>query len=196
DFAGEISFSAVVDEEAYSQGSRAVAKTDFAQCDAVVIAELFPADAQRPTPLGITGKVLYDITVKGRAAHGFLPHEGINAVEDAARIIAALDRLNLYDHPEYGKGNLCTLKIEGGYQIYTVVVPDRCRVEVNRLLVPGETSQSALQDMRHLVSSLNLASEVEVTLKAPVYESYVMDRDEPILQALDEVYPLVMGGEK
>ncbi len=195
DFAGELLFSAVVDEEAYSKGTLKLAGTDFGQCDAVVIAEPFPADEQHPTPIGITGKVLYDITVKGKAAHGFLPHEGINAVEEAARILTALDRLNLRTHPEYGKGNYSTLKIEGGYQIYTVVVPDVCRVEINRLLVPGETSQSALQDMRDLVASLNLSADVDVTLKAPVYESYVLNNDEPILQVLNEIYPLVMGGK-
>ncbi len=27
-------------------------------------------------PLGITGKVLYDVTVKGHAAHGFRPPPG------------------------------------------------------------------------------------------------------------------------
>ncbi|MCE5208795.1 MAG: M20/M25/M40 family metallo-hydrolase [Chloroflexi bacterium] len=193
DFAGEISLSAVIDEEAYSKGTRAAMATDFAGCDAVVIAEAYSADETHAIPLGITGKILYEITVKGKAAHGFFPDKGINAIEESARILSALDRLNMRTHPNFGKGSLCTLKIEGGYQIYTVVVPDRCRFEINRMLVPGETSQMALQDMHELVRSLDLKAEVEIKLKPPVYESFIMQRNEPILQILDEVYPLVTG---
>ena len=146
-----------------------------------------------PMPLGITGKVLYDITVKGRAAHGFRPHLGINAVEEAARILAALDQLPMLKHPDFGTGNFCTLKIEGGYDIYTVVVPDRCRFEVNRMLVPGETTASALKDMKSLIDSLDLQSEVDVQLKPPKYESFVMDPEEPILKTFHQVYIEVMG---
>ena len=193
DFGGELSFSAVVDEEAYSKGTLAALETDFAGCDAVLIPEAYPATRTTPTPLGITGKVLYNITVKGHASHAFLPHEGINAVEEAAKIIAALDRLNLREHPDFGRGNYSTIKIEGGYQIYSVVVPDRCRFEVNRMLVPGETSQMALEDMRKLVNSLDLRSEVDIELKPPVYESFKLERQQEIVQIFDEVYSEVMG---
>ena len=195
DFAGELSFSAVIDEEAYSKGSRAAMKTDFAQCDGVLLAEPFNGDEHMRIPLGITGKILYDITVKGRPAHAFLPHEGINAVEEAARILTALDRLEMTAHPQFGKGTLSTLKIEGGYQVYSVMVPDRCRIEINRMLVPGETSQSAIEDMRRLIDSLNLQAEVEVNLKPPKYEAFIIDRNHPYMVLLHEAYREVMQSE-
>ncbi|NIN66696.1 MAG: peptidase dimerization domain-containing protein, partial [Anaerolineae bacterium] len=62
--------------------------------------------------------------VNGKAAHGFRPHLGVNAVEDAAKIIANLDRLELREHPDFGTGTVCTLKTEGGYTKYSVVVPE------------------------------------------------------------------------
>ena len=107
-FCGELSFSGVIDEEAYSKGARAMMDTDLSGCDAIVLAEPYPGDETKPIPLGITGKVLYEIHVEGRAAHGFRPHLGINAVEEAARIVAALDRLSMRDHPSFGRGNTCT----------------------------------------------------------------------------------------
>ena len=122
-------------------------KTDLAECDAIVLGEPYLGAEDKPIPLGITGKVLYDILVKGNAAHGFSPQLGINAVEDAARIIASLDKLRMQNHPDFGQGNYSTLKIEGGYTVYSVVVPDRCRFEINRLLVPGETIATAVEDM-------------------------------------------------
>jgi acetylornithine deacetylase/succinyl-diaminopimelate desuccinylase family protein len=194
-FHGELSFSGVVDEEAYSKGARAMLATDLAGCDAIVLAEPYSGDEGKPIPLGITGKVLYDLTVKGHAAHGFSPHLGINAVEEAARIVAALDRLPMREHPDFGRGNTCTLKIEGGYQVYSVVVPDRCHVEINRLLVPGETTETAIEDIEELVGSLNLKAEVEVHIKPPRYEPFLMNRDEPIVQVFQGVYHGVMGAE-
>ena len=192
-FGGELSFSGVIDEEAYSQGARAMLATDLADSDAIILAEPYPGDESKPIPLGITGKVLYELTVKGHAAHGFRPHLGINAVEEASRIVTSLEHLHLREHPKFGRGSTCTLKIEGGYQVYSVVVPDHCRVEINRLLVPGETTDTALQDMEQLVKSLNLKAEVKVALKPPQYEPFLMSRHEPILQVFHQAYREVMG---
>jgi len=191
-FGGELSFSGVIDEEAYSKGARAMLATDLAECDAIVLAEPYAGDESKPIPLGITGKILYDITVKGHAAHGFHPQLGINAVEEAAQIIASLDRLPMRDHPDF-QGNYCTLKIEGGYTVYSVVVPDRCRVEINRLLVPGETTAAAVADMEELVSSLDLKAEVEVGLKPPKYEPFIVGKSEPILEVFHQAYQDVVG---
>jgi len=192
-FDGELSFSAVIDEEGYSKGAKAMMQTDYRNVDAVVLAEPYPGNEDKPIPLGITGKILYDVLVKGKAAHAFSPQNGVNAVEEAGKILAHLDRLHFKTHPDFGSGNYCTLKIEGGYKIYSVVVPDRCRFEVNRLLVPGETAEEAIIDMKALVESLNLSSDVEVKTKPPRYEAYVMSKNAPIIQVFDSVYREVVG---
>ena len=194
-FKGELSFSGVIDEEAYGKGAKAMLKTDYGSVDAIVLAEPYPGDETKPIPLGITGKILYDVHVKGRAAHGFRPHLGVNAIEEAGKILSNLSMLEFMEHPDFGKGNYSTLKIEGGYEIYSVVVPARCRFEVNRLLVPGETVKTAIGDMERLIGSLELESEVDVRTKPPRYEAYVMGRDEEIIQVFDLVYREVMGVE-
>ena len=194
-FNGELSFSGVIDEEAYSKGAKAMMDTDYGKVDAMVLAEPYPGDDTMPIPLGITGKILYDVLVKGKAAHGFRPRLGINAVEEAAKILAHMDQLKFREHPNFGTGNYCTLKIEGGYKVYSVVVPDLCRFEVNRLLVPGETADSAVSDMEQLIESLNLTADVEVKTKPPRYEAYMMSKDSPIIQVFDTVYREVMGKE-
>ena len=194
-FNGELSFSGIIDEEAYGEGAKAMLKTDYGKVDAIVLAEPYPGDETKPIPLGITGKILYDIHVKGRAAHGFRPQLGINAIEEAGEILASLDKLEFKEHPDFGRGNYSTLKIEGGYEIYSVVVPARCRFEVNRLLVPGETVETAIEDMERLISTLELESDVEVRTKPPRYEAYVMGKDEDIIRVFDSVYKEVMDVE-
>lgn len=195
-FRGELSFSGVIDQESTDKGAwRMMEDPRWRSLDGVVLTYSYCGDETKPIPLGLTGKVLYDVKVRGRAAHGFRPHLGVNAVEDAARIIANLDRLNLKEHPQFGKGTVCTLKTEGGYKVYTVVVPESARFEVNRLLVPGESVDYALADMRRLVDSLKLKSEVEVGIKPPRYEPYIASREAPLMGTLHKVYEKVMGRE-
>jgi succinyl-diaminopimelate desuccinylase len=192
DFIGELSFSGVIDEEAYGEGAKAMLKSHYRGVDAIVLAEPTVANKNKPTPLGITGKILYDIYVKGKAAHGFSPEQGINAIEQAGIIISRLDKLNISEH-HYFTGNYSTLKIEGGYEIYSVVVPSTCRFEINRLLVPGETVESAVKDMENLVEKLNLEAQVIIKSKPPFYVSYVLDKSQPIIQTFDWAYREVMG---
>jgi len=65
------------------------------------------------------------------------------------------------------------------YLIYSVVVPASARFEVNRLLVSGETLETAVADLERFIASLNLKSSVEVKIKPPKYEACVMDKDDP-----------------
>jgi succinyl-diaminopimelate desuccinylase len=191
---GELSFSGVVDQEATDIGAWEMMKVPkWRTLDGIVLTYSYCGNETKPIPLGLTGKILYNIKVKGKAAHGFRPHLGINAVDDAAKIICSLDNLKLKKHSDFGKGTICTLKTEGGYQKYSVVVPENARFEVNRLLVPGESIQYALDDMQTLVESLQLESEVEVGVKPPKYEPYISSKDEPLMQVLDSVYRQVIG---
>jgi succinyl-diaminopimelate desuccinylase len=194
EFNGALSFSGVVDQEAMDIGAWAMMEdAKWRSLDGIILTYSYCGDETKPIPLGLTGKILYDINVKGKAAHGFRPQLGINAIEDAAKIIANLDNLQLHDHPDFGKGTVCTLKTEGGYKKYTVVVPESARFEVNRLIVPGESIQYALDDMKRLVESLKLKSEVNVSVKPPKYEPYIASKDEPLMRILDKVYHQVMG---
>ena len=196
EFEGELSFSGVVDQEATDLGAwKMMEDPRWRSLDGIVLTYSYCGDGTKPIPLGLTGKILYDIHVKGRAAHGFRPHLGVNAVEDASRIISNLDKLKLKNHPQFGTGTLCTLKFEGGYDKYSVVVPERARFEVNRLLVPGENVEYALRDMEELVDSLNLSSEVDVRVKPPKYEPYIASKDEPLMRVLGKAYRDVFGRE-
>jgi acetylornithine deacetylase/succinyl-diaminopimelate desuccinylase-like protein len=193
---GRLGFAMTVDQEGLSTGARALLATDYGRCDAMLHAEHFfgssPADY---LPSAGTGKVLYRLVVTGKAAHGFRPHLGVNAVDDAARIVAALERLPLPEHPQFGRGTVCTLKIDGGYREYQMVVPERCEVIVNRLLVPGETRESVVAEMRALVDSLALRSEVSIELPPPAFEAYALDPATPIVPAFREAYRTVSGEE-
>ncbi|MGB0385053.1 MAG: M20 family metallopeptidase [Ardenticatenaceae bacterium] len=190
---GRIGFAATVDEEGLGLGAKALLTTEYGKSDAMLLGEPFWGDTQHPAPLGLTGKVLYKLTVTGRMTHGFYPERGINAVEDASKIVAALERLNLGEHPLYGKGNYSTLKIEGGYKEYAIVVPERCEVIITRLTIPGESRESAIHDMQTLIDSLNLASHVTIETPPPFYEPYVLEEGEPLVAGFNSAYENTLG---
>lgn len=185
---GRIAFAATVDEEGYGLGAKALLKTEYGKAKGILLPEPFGGDGKSPVPLGITGKVLYKLTLTGKMAHGFYPENGLNAIEDASKIVAALPQLNLRAHPQYGKGNYSTLKIDGGYQEYAIVVPEKCEVIITRLIIPGENRQTALEDMQALIASLDLSCDVHIETPPPFYDPYTIDTDAHFAQSFTSAY--------
>ncbi len=191
---GRLGFATTVDQEGGSIGARALLKTVYGRCDAMLHGEHFYGDSVEDyLPSAGLGKVLYKLTVQGRAAHGFRPHLGINAVTDAARIELALCDLPLAEDARFGKGTVCTLKIEGGYQQYEVVVPAGCEMVINRLLLPGESRATAVTEMQALVDKLDLASTVTIETPPPFFDPYFLDEQTPLLPVFQSVYGQVIG---
>lgn len=192
---GRVGLAFTVDEEGYGLGARALLNTDYARSDALLLGEPYfgSGGEDQELPVGLTGKVLYKLIVQGRMTHAFNPERGINAVEDAGKILAALGQLKLGHHPDFGMGNYSTLKVEGGYKEYAVVVPERCEIIISRLTVPGETRSSAVADMAALIDSLNLQSSVTIETPPPYYEPYFIDRQTPFVQTFIAAYTSVVG---
>lgn len=207
---GTLHYTAVVDEEGYGTGARKMLKNPqfgVGKTDGVIISEPCYGDSEyNPLPLGLTGKVLYKITVVGKSAHAFRPDLGINAVNDASHILSALD-LAINKHPDYkhlftlprdddfGTSSFCTLKIDGGYKIYSVVVPERCEIILNRLLLPGETKESAYNDLVAFILKLDLDSRIQVEIVPPFYFSYKISKEDPLIQSIAKAYVETMVRE-
>ena len=194
---GRVGLAFTVDEEGYGIGAKALLETEYASSDAMLLGEpYFGCEIGGPDealPIGLTGKVLYKLTVTGRMAHAFYPERGVNAVEDAGKILAALDQLKIGQHPEFGSGNYSTLKVDGGYKEYAVVVPETCEIIISRLTVPGETRATAMADMRALIDSLDLACDVTIETPPPFYEPYALERDTPLMHTFIDTYREVVG---
>lgn len=194
---GRIGFAATVDEEAFGTGARALLKTRFGQSDLMLLTE--PFHGSGPTdvvPLVMPGKLLYHIVVEGRTSHALMnPERGINAVDDAAKIVTALPRLPLGSHPVLGPMNYSTLKIDGGYREYAVVVPERCEIIVTRLLAPGETVAGAVRQLETLIGGLGLASRVTVSIAPPSYEPFCLGESDPAVHAFRAAYLARLGRE-
>ena len=146
----DVVFAATVDEEFSYRG---VAKyCEDLQADAAVVAE--------PTSLrqvrASKGLVRFVIQTNGRAAHSAKPELGINAIEHMQHVIAAIEKhicdLNSTTHPLLGSATCNIGVIRGGVQIN--LVPDRCEIEIDRRLLPGETPETALAEYQSLLDQI------------------------------------------
>jgi acetylornithine deacetylase len=147
--AANVILAATVDEEHTFLGVQRLVRGGRL-ADMAVVAE--------PTHLQIVnahkGVVRWDLVTKGKSCHSSRPELGVNAIYHMAGVLIAVEqyaewlRLSRTD-PQLGPATLSVGRIEGG--VSTNTVPDRCRIEVDRRLLPGEEPRAALEDlMRYL----------------------------------------------
>ena len=151
---GRLLLTAVVDEEGAGRGAQVLVERGL-RADWAIITE--------PTELEIVnasnGQINFELTVHGAAAHGSTPEAGHNAIYDAARLVAALEReaqrLRPRAHPVVGPTSLNVGTIQGGS--VTSIVPAQCTVTVDRRVIPGETVAQAVAEMDALLEGLRRA---------------------------------------
>jgi acetylornithine deacetylase len=139
--AANVIMACSVDEEHTSYGVRLLVERGL-KADAAIVAE--------PTGLNIVhahkGICRWQIITPGRSCHSSAPEQGVNAIYRMGRLLVAIDkyaaqlRASRAD-PLLGPPTLSVGRIEGGTSVNTV--PDRCRIEIDRRLVPGEDPETA-----------------------------------------------------
>lgn len=200
---GDVLLTAVVDEEGpYGLGTDRLIRDGLVDdCDAAIVTEPGPILAQEDVEnpallLGARGRYLYDITVKGEAAHGSQPHKGTSALVDAGRLAEALTDIEVGSHEKLGDGSICPLMLDSGSQ--TLSVPERARLMVDRHVVLGETEADVRADAERVVADLGLDSEVEIGFRESpdpgiAYGPYVTDEDHELVAALQDASRAVTG---
>jgi len=201
---GKVLFTAVVDEEGpYGLGTDALIRDGITdKCDMAIVTELAaafaPKDIHNPCLLiGARGRYLYDIRVKGKAAHGSMPYLGVNAVVDASKIVSELQKIELGSHPFLGEGSLCVLMVEGGEE--TISVPDKCRILVDRHIVIDETEEMVKKDIVELIEKINIKSKVEIGFRdAPYSEvkgngAYITSKEHKLVKELENSFEELSG---
>lgn len=157
----EVLLAAAVDEEYSYRG--VVRLCEGLKADAAIVAE--PTELR--AVIATKGVLRCRIVVHGRSAHSSKPHLGVNAITHMARVIAAIEtdneRMACAQHPLVGCGTCNVGVITGGVQVN--FVPDRCAIEIDRRLLPGERASDAVAHYRQLLQSLEgITAEVEEPL--------------------------------
>jgi acetylornithine deacetylase len=175
----EIVFAGLVDEENIQSGSRKLAASGF-KADLAIVGE--------PTRLEVVtahkGDLWLELETRGRAAHGSMPHLGRNAVGAAARVVGLLEteyaaQLKRRRHPLLGYGTVNVGVIRGGTQAN--IVPDRCRVTIDRRTLPGESEPGVRRELTNLFRRHKLAVVIHDT-KGAVCDPLETDAKLPLVR--------------
>ncbi len=181
-FSGVLSMAFLPDEEAYSVGARALIKHGV-KADLSVMPE--PGFDQ--IYVGSPGKMLIKAAAKGKACHGASPEEGINAVTEMGKLLAALERIPLKDDGEMGPQPYVPLSVKGGPDNYSLSVPEDCCCAVSKQLVLGETKEEVFANLEQAVRDLNLKGTITFELADPFYLPYRVDETTEEFRIFNEI---------
>ena len=195
DLAGDVMLSAVVDEEYGSIGAEALlAEWERWPADAVLIAE--------PTDLEISiahrGFVWLEFETFGVAAHGSLPHLGVDAIAKMGAVLTALDAQDRRmrsapTHELLGSGSLHASTISGGEEIS--MYPAHCKLLVERRTLPGETAASVAAEAQVIVDEIAAADpDFKARIRATFARgAYSIAADHPLTQQLKRAAEARLG---
>jgi acetylornithine deacetylase len=140
-----------------------------------------------------------EVETVGRAAHGSRFDLGIDANIRMGRVLYELEALEERvrtgrQHELVGPGSLHAGRIAGGTgpSIYAA----RCRLEIERRTIPGETSDDVLAEVTDILDRLRDADDsfeanARVTVARPPFE---VPRDAPIVQSVASAFESITGG--
>ena len=182
---GPVLLDALCDEEQNGIGIRRYVEQAAPDLLGCVVAE--PTDLA--TVVAARGASYLHVEVRGVAAHAGRPADGRNAISGAALVVADLDRwheeLAARAHPLVGPATVNVGVIQGGTS--GSAVPDLCRVEVDRRLLPGEPMDAVVDAVRERLAALDLEARglswsVSSPMDMPGFETAP---EEPFVRTVD-----------
>jgi acetylornithine deacetylase len=189
---GDVLIACVADEEVASIGMAEVLK--HVRADAAIVTEA----TELRVCLAHRGFSWIEVETLGIAAHGSRFDLGIDANMRMGRFLARLDKLEQElrartPHELVGPPSLHAAVLRGGTGTSTYA--DRCRLEIERRTVPGETEAQVLSEIRAITDALGAE---DPTFRANVRAmltrgSFEVARNAPIVSAILGAATNVLG---
>jgi len=187
--AGSVAVSATVLEEVMEGGSLK-SVVDSVKPDFVIIGEATNFNLKHAG----RGRAEVIIETFGKSAHSSSPQAGLCAVHEMYRVIQSLDNMALPSHPQIGSGlNVLTDIISEPYPGRSVL-PNVCRVSYDRRLMPGETAESVISEIKALPElagiqySVSILDREEKTYTGKTlsgekfFPAWIFDQSHPLVQ--------------
>ncbi len=138
------------------------------------------------------------ITTEGRGAHGSAYAQGVDAIALMGRVISRIERLDRdllteRTHPLLGRASVHCSLISGGVELSTY--PDRCTLEIERRMLPGESDAAVRAEMEGILADLRAEGD---DFRA-TYEQFFtrlpleVPEDSPIVRVLDAAAAQELG---
>ncbi|HOX37102.1 MAG TPA: M20 family metallopeptidase [Candidatus Brocadiia bacterium] len=123
------------------------------------------------------GAIRWRMATLGRCAHSSTPELGENAIYKIVPVLNAVRSIEKRlaarpPHPQLGRPTISVGIIKGGNQVN--IVPDRCRIDVDRRAMPSETEESIFAELDAALEENGVAPgsvEIERFLNSPGLET-------------------------
>jgi succinyl-diaminopimelate desuccinylase len=165
-----VTFVGTIDEEGDSAGAFA-----FLEREPEAELCLMTEPTNGGTMMGCRGRLVFEVNVRGRSAHGARPDTGVNAINETSRFVCALNGIESTQHELLGRGSICVLAVEG--MTRTLSVPETCRIRLDRHYVPGETPAGIAAQLKGIGAGLESDAEFDIQpdpqRPTPFLEPYV-----------------------
>jgi acetylornithine deacetylase len=124
--------------------------------DTVVDAAIIGEPTEYNIQVAHKGFAWIDVVTHGFAAHGSAYKIGVDAIAKMGHVLIGLEALQSIleetEHPLVGPGSVHASIIGGGVELSTY--PDKCKLEIERRLIPGENREDVEIEMQNLLQSL------------------------------------------
>jgi acetylornithine deacetylase/succinyl-diaminopimelate desuccinylase family protein len=145
------------------------------------------------------GGLALDVKFFGRASHTAAARvNGINAIAKAAKGVLALEHHLEQFHPSVGHPVISVNMIQGG--IAHNIVPGEATISIDRRLIPGETKESVIADIRAALDAVaaddpDFRYELIIDPDGSFIDANITPEDSPLVQAFQRSVRAVTGKE-
>jgi len=146
--------------------------------------------------LGHRGKLEFMLTVRGRTSHASEPGNGVNAISEALRYVAAFEDYaqSLPKDDLMGSATAVVVGFHSMPDNGSALVPDRCELRLDRRYIRGETPESCEAEIRAVLATVMPAIDAPWTLE--LFNHYPLmytPEDSPVVAAAIEAMTRMRG---
>ena len=199
---GDILLGAVCDEEGHMLGIKHFVEQGWAdRVDAAIICE----PEENHLCISQKGVMWVRVVATGKMAHGAMPLTGVNSAYPMAELLVRMRELEAEQIRTHGKHEflgqpsitptILRSPVHGEPQ--NNVMPEQTEVILDIRLIPGQSPEEIADRIRAVADEIH-AQDERVKFDVEVIEARAptaTDRDEPVVQVLDQAYRDLTGKE-
>ncbi len=198
---GRIRLGIVVDEEGMMLGIKHFIERGWAdEVTGAIVAE----PEENEICLFQKGAMRVHVRVTGVMSHGAMPYAGVNPVRGLADFVVALRDLERREQARLGEHEFLGLpwitptvtRAPAAGEAQLNVMPEEAYVALDIRTVPGQSHDEIEAELRAIAAELEAGTD-RLRFHIDVFESRPWTEtraDDPLVQAVEAVYPAVLGG--
>ncbi|MFN8577313.1 MAG: M20/M25/M40 family metallo-hydrolase [Candidatus Sericytochromatia bacterium] len=195
-----------VDEENYSEGAYQLSQTNWLDdvkgvlVPESAIASSNSANAGSTISIGRKGRVVYLLKIYGKSAHGVEPQKGVNAINQASKLIIALENFET-EESEMGTHTFFVRSVNARND--SLSIPDYLELELDCHLVDIDNSDSFMNKVNNFIQNLyeqNILirgdkdfSIEKISRPTPFLEPFAVDKKSNFLEVATQCVSDIYG---